>query len=46
MTKLIKSDNSGLTKEKKEILKSIIGSASSLKIDLNRIRDKYKYNTD
>lgn len=32
----------GLTAEKKVILKSIIGSVSSPKIDLNKIRDIYK----
>ena len=42
MTKLIKS-NSGLTREKKDILKKAVGSASSSKIDLNKVRDNYKY---
>ena len=43
MTKIIKTNISGLTNEKKAILKSTIGSASSSKIDLNKVRDTIKY---
>lgn len=43
MTKIDKSNIEGLTKEKKAILKSVIGSASSDKIDLNKYRDELKY---
>lgn len=43
MTKIDKSNIEGLTKDKKDILKSVIGSASSEKIDLNKYRDELKY---
>jgi CRISPR/Cas system CMR-associated protein Cmr5 small subunit len=39
------SETGGLTKEKKEILRKSMGSASSDKIDLNKIRDEYKERT-
>jgi len=42
MTKINKSELKGLTKEKKEILKSLKGSASSV-LDLNKVRDEWKY---
>jgi hypothetical protein len=32
-----------LNKEKKEILRSMMGSASSVTIDLNKVRDEWKY---
>lgn len=35
-------NKTGLTKEKKEILKSAMGAASSETIDLNKIRDEYR----
>lgn len=37
-----KSNITGLTKRKKEILKRHMGSASS-KIDMNKVRDWWKY---
>ena len=43
MTKIDKSNKKGLTQEKKALFKSIIGKASSPKIDLNTIRDEWKY---
>ena len=43
MTKINKSNIKGLTKEKKALFKSLVGSASSSKIDLNKVRDEWKY---
>lgn len=43
MTKINKSNINGLTKEKKTLFKSVVGSASSPKIDLNKVRDEWKY---
>lgn len=40
--KLNLSEHEGLTKEKKEILKSHMGSATS-KIDMNEVLEWYKY---
>jgi hypothetical protein len=45
VTKLIKTSNSGLTRGKKDILKSLIGSTSSDKIDLNKRLDEERYCT-
>lgn len=42
MSKIDKNKYEGLTPKKKEILKSLMGSASS-KIDFNKVRDNYKY---
>lgn len=36
----------GLTKENKEILRSLMGKASSAQIDFNKVRDEWKYATD
>lgn len=41
MTKLDKVNITGLTKEKKAILKNSIGKCTS-KIDLNKVRDEWK----
>lgn len=43
MTKIDKNEQKGLTQEKKMMFKSIIGKASSPKIDLNKIRDEWKH---
>lgn len=43
MTKIDKTNLKGLTKDKKSIFKSVIGTANSSKIDLNKYRDKCKY---
>lgn len=40
---LNKSKGRGLTAEKKAILKSVVGAASSPDFDLNKMRDYYKY---
>lgn len=42
MTNINKTNNKGLTAEKKIILKNIIGSASSIKIDLNKLLEIVK----
>lgn len=42
MSKINKENIKGLDKEKKEIFKKIIGSATT-KIDFNKVRDFYKY---
>ena len=42
MSKINKTNLKGLTKEKKEILKSLKGSASSA-LDLNKVRDELKH---
>jgi hypothetical protein len=42
MMKINKVNLKGLTKEKKEVLKSLRGSAS-FKLDLNKVRDEWKY---
>lgn len=39
--KIDKTNFTGLTKEKKEILKNFVGKSSS-KIDWNKIRDEWK----
>jgi hypothetical protein len=44
--KINKSQLQGLTPEKKVILKSLMGSASSPKIDMNKIRNFEKYGED
>ena len=36
----------GLTKENKEILRSLMGKASSKEIDFNKERDEWKYATN
>lgn len=36
----------GLSKEKKELLKKLMGSASTPKIDFNKVRDEWKYATN
>ncbi len=33
----------GLNKSKKELLKSLMGSASSKEVDFNKVRDEWKY---
>ncbi|PWX37193.1 hypothetical protein CYK80_12370 [Clostridium perfringens] len=33
----------GLNKTKKELLKSLMGSASSKEVDFNKVRDEWKY---
>lgn len=33
-------------KRKKEILKSLMGSASTKEIDFNKVRDEWKYSTE
>jgi len=43
MTKINKCDIVGLTRDKKNILKGLIGSASSKKIDFNKVREEWKY---
>ena len=43
MTKIDKTNLKGLTKDKKAILKGVIGTANSSKIDLNKYRDECKY---
>lgn len=43
MTRINKTNIKGLTSEKKALLKSVVGSASSSKIDLNKVRDSFKY---
>jgi hypothetical protein len=43
MTRISKINNKGLTTEKKALLKSVVGSASSPKIDLNKVRESFKY---
>lgn len=42
---ITKLGNKTLTSEKKKLMKSLIGSASS-KIDFNKVRDEYKYGKD
>lgn len=45
--KNIKTKNAvGLTADKKEILKRLMGSASSKQIDYNKVRDEWKYATN
>lgn len=47
MVKKIKHKNAvGLTADKKEILKKLMGSASSKQIDYNKVRDEWKYATN
>ena len=41
MTKMNKESLAGLTKDKKELMKSIMGKYSA-SIDLNKIRDDYR----
>lgn len=36
----------GLTKEKKELLRKTMGAASSKTIDLNKIREEFKYENE
>lgn len=36
------SDSIGLTVQKKEILKDLLGSASTPNIDFNKVREEYK----
>jgi len=43
MAKINKNNIIGLTKEKKKILESLMGSASSEHIDFNKVRDVWKY---
>lgn len=43
MTKINKKDIIGLTKEKKNIFRNLVGSASSQNIDFNKIREECKY---
>lgn len=33
----------GLNKSKKELLKSLMGAASSKEVDFNKVRDDWKY---
>ncbi|PWX20909.1 hypothetical protein [Clostridium perfringens] len=33
----------GLNKSKKELLKNLMGSASSKEVDFNKVRDEWKY---
>ena len=43
MTKINKNNIIGLTREKKNIFKSLVGSASSKNIDFNKVREECKY---
>lgn len=36
----------GTTKEKKELLKKLMGSASTQNVDFNKVRDEWKYATN
>ena len=42
MSKIDKINKTGLTKEKKKILKKLMGSAS-IPLDFNKMRDELKY---
>ena len=36
-------EHKGLDRKKKELLKNLMGSASSKSIDLNKVRDEWRY---
>lgn len=43
MKKMVKHEYKGLDREKKDLLKKLMGSASSETIDFNKVRDEWKY---
>lgn len=46
MKKVVRNEYKGLNKERKELLRKLMGSASSTTINFNKVRDEWKYGTN